>query len=310
MVKGKISVTILSVLAVLLIAAAPGLNFPEVIPLPNGFRPEGVVMGRGTTIYAGSLATGAIYQADITTGQGSLAVQPQPGRVSVGLEFASRTGYLFVAGGPTGHGYVYDPATGASLADLTLAPGTPTFVNDVAVTQRAAYFTDSMRPALYRVPLLPNGRLPAAPTVHEVILGGDFVFVPGAFNANGIEATPNGRWLIVVNSTTGSLYKVNPSTGVATLIDLGGGSVPNGDGLLLVDQTLYVVQNALNQIAVVHLGSELTTGTIVDVLTDADFDFPTTVTRFGDWLYAVNARFSTPPTPDTEYWIARLPAAH
>ena len=25
-------------------------------------------------------------------------------------------------------------------------------------------------------------------------------------------------------------------------------------------------------------------------------------------LYAVNARFGTPVTPDTEYWISRLPA--
>jgi hypothetical protein len=82
--------------------------------------------------------------------------------------------------------------------------------------------------------------------------------------------------------------------------------VPNGDGLLLLGHTLYVVQNFLNQIAVVQLNSDWTSGTIVDTLTDSDFDIPTTVTSAAGALYAVNARFSTPPTPDTPYWITRV----
>ena len=38
----------------------------------------------------------------------------------------------------------------------------------------------------------------------------------------------------------------------------------------------------------------------------ADFDVPTTAARFGNSLYAVNARFSTPPTPTTEYQVVRV----
>jgi sugar lactone lactonase YvrE len=260
-------------------------------------------MGRGTTIYSGSLATGAIYQADVRTGEGSLLVEPQAGRASLGLAFDRRTGYLFAAGGPTGQGFVYDTDTGDTAGVFTFTTDT-SFVNDVIVTRDAAYFTDSSRPVLYRVPLGPGGQLPGSGAVQELPLSGDFVFVPGAFNANGIEATANGKYLIIVNTTTGSLYRVDPATGVATLIE--GASTPSGDGLLLEGRKLYVAQNFLNQISVVQLDPGFASGAVVDVLTDPDFDIPTTVTGFGDALYAVNARFTTPPTPDTTYAIVRL----
>jgi sugar lactone lactonase YvrE len=292
----------------LAVAAAPTPpNFPDVIDLPDGFRPEGIVMGRGPTVYVGSIPTGAIYQADVRTGEGFMLVPPQAGRAAIGLEFDQRTGYLFVAGGPTGSAFVYDTATGATVGTFTLASGTPTFVNDVAVTPSAAYFTESNQPVLYRLPLLPGGRLPGPGAVEVIELGGDFEFVPNAFNANGIVATPGGQALIIVNSTLGTLYNVDPATGDATLIDVGGATFPNGDGLLLVGRKLFIVQNRLNQVAIVALDSSFTSGQAGPVLTDPDLDVPTTITRFGGSLYAVNARFTTPPTPDTEYWIARLP---
>jgi sugar lactone lactonase YvrE len=286
-------------------AAAP--PFPETIDLPNGFGPEGVVMGRGQTIYTGSIATGAIYQANVRTGAGSILVPAQTGRAAIGLDFDQRTGYLFVAGGPTGNAYVYDTATGATVAIFDLAPTAATFVNDVIVTQSGAYFTDSARPVLYRLPLGPGGRLPDPGVVEEIELGGDFEFVPGAFNTNGIVATPGGKALIIVNSALGTLYRVDPATGEATLIDTGGATFPAGDGLLLVGHRLFVVQNRLNQVSVVRLDASFTSGELVAVLTDPDFAVPTTITRFGGSLYAVNARFGTPVTPDTEYWITRLP---
>jgi hypothetical protein len=70
---------------------------------------------------------------------------------------------------------------------------------------------------------------------------------------------------------------------------------------------LYVVQNQLNQIAVVELSADLTFGTIVDILISPDFRVPTTVAKFGSSLYAVNARFGMPPAPDTEYEVVRVP---
>ena len=300
------SMLFVSVLLTLGVMAALAAPFPSTIPLPDGFQPEGVASGDGHDIYAGSLATGAVYRADLNTGEGAIVVPPQEGRVAVGLKFDPRSNFLFVAGGPGGAGYVYDAGTGDTVAVYPFT-ALGSFVNDVVITQKAAYFTDSFQPVLYRVALEANGQL-ADPGVSEVIpLGGDFVFVPGGFNTNGIDATPNGKSLIIVHSSRGELYNVNPETGDASLIDLGGGSVPNGDGILLDGKTLYVVQNFFNQIAVVQLDTQLSSGKIETTLTDLAFDIPTTVAEFGNSLYAVNAKFSTPPTPGTPYEIVQVP---
>jgi len=126
------------------------------------------------------------------------------------------------------------------------------------------------------------------------------------FNANGIAQTPNRKALLVVNSMTGFLFRVDPETGVATQVDLGGASLTNGDGLLVRGRTLYVVRNLLNQVAVIKLNASGTRGRLVDTLTSPDFDVPTTVAAFGNSLYLPNARFTTPPTPNTTYWITRI----
>jgi sugar lactone lactonase YvrE len=276
--------------------------FPDVIPLPNGFQPEGIATGTGTTFYVGSIPTGAVYRGDLRTGKGEVLVQAQAGRFAIGLKFDDRSGLLFVAGGPTGFAYVYDGDTGANVAAIQLTT-LPSFINDVVITNDAAYFTNSFQPFIYRVPLENNGELPAVPTGEQISLGGDYQFTPGAFNANGITATPDGKTLIIVNSTEGAIYQVDPATGVATRIDLGTGGVPSGDGILLQGKTLYVVQNVLNQIAVVELSADLSSGLITETITNPAFRVPTTVTRFGNALYVVNARFGTVPTPDTEYEV-------
>jgi sugar lactone lactonase YvrE len=303
--RSLIALTLI-VLSVVTIAAVPGQAFPEVIPLPDGFQPEGIASGKGTTFYVGSIPTGAVYRGDLRTGEGAVLVPAQDDRAAIGLKYDERTGLLFVAGGLTGFAYVYDGETGANVAEIFLSDE-PRFINDVVITRDAAYFTNSQQPSLYRVPLENNGDLPDSPTVDEIPLTGDYVFTPNAFNANGIAATPNGKTLIIVNSVDGVLYNVDPDTGVATRIDLGGESVLNGDGILLQGKTLYVVQNFMNQIAVVKLNPKLTEGTVVETITSPFFRVPTTIARFGSSLYAVNARFGTPPTPDTEYEVVRVP---
>ena len=48
------------------VAAKP---FPKTLPLPDGFQPEGIEIGPGTTFYVGSIPTGAIYRGDLRTGE-------------------------------------------------------------------------------------------------------------------------------------------------------------------------------------------------------------------------------------------------
>ena len=289
-----------------LTAADDGGRFPDTISLPNGFRPEGITIGRGTTIYVGSIPTGAIFQADLATGRGSLLVPPQPGRAATGTSFDPRTNLIYVCGGPTGAAYVYDAGTGATVAVFQLTTVTPTFINDEIITRDAVYFTDSRQAVLFKIPLSAGGRLAPDAAVVPIPLTGDFVQVPGVNNANGIEATANGKSLIVVHSTLGTLYRVDPDTGDARLIDLGGVSVVNGDGILLRGNRLFVVQNRNNQIAQIKLDHRLETGELERLITNPRFDVPTTIDDFHGRLYVVNARFTTPPTADTTYTIEQV----
>ena len=312
---------IMAVVAVVATLSAPASAdrrpiFPDVIPLPNGFHPEGIVIGQGARFFAGSLVDGTIWTGDLRTGDGGPLVTPDEPRTALGLALDPKGRHLFVAGGPFGAAYVYDASSGATLATYQLTSEPVTLVNDVFVTRDAAYFTDSFRPVLYRLPLGKRGALPDPSEIVEIPLGGDFQFIEPLpefnVNANGIVATPNGKWLIVVHTGLGKLYRVDPHTGVATEIDLGGAAVPNGDGLVLSGRTLYVVQNFLNQIGVVQLRRDLEAGTVGEPIMSDDFRIPTTADRFGPYLYAVNARFDvappplagTPPSPDVEFEIS------
>lgn len=273
-------------------------TFPNQIPLPLGFSPEGIVNGNGTEFFVGSLLGGAIYKGDLRTGEGFMLVPQQEERVAVGLDYDQKTDYLFVAGG-FGVVYVYNATTGAEVAviELNATPFPGTFINDCIVTKDAAYFTDSFQPVFYRVPLGNNGQLPDPVLVETIPLSGDFQFFSDDFNSNGIVTTPNGKQLIIVNSTSGLPYLVNPMTGVAHEIDLGGTSLSSSDGLVLQGKTLYAVQNFLNQIAVVQLSPDFHSGEVVRTITDPEYKIPTTATIFGSRIYAVNARFDVAPPP-------------
>ena len=85
-------------------AACATAAFPDTIALPNGWQPEGIAIGNGTTFYVGSIPTGAIFRGDLRTGQGAPLVQGATGRAAIGVDFDR--GRLFVAGGSTGTGFV------------------------------------------------------------------------------------------------------------------------------------------------------------------------------------------------------------
>ena len=122
---------------------------------------------------------------------------------------------------------------------------------------------------------------------------------PGAINANGIARTPDGRALLIDQTNTGKLFRVDPVTGVTQQLNLA--PLPHGDGILRRGEILYVVQNQLNTVAVVRLNRFGTACRVIATVTDPRFDTPTAVAIFGDRLYLPNARFATPPTPTTPY---------
>ncbi|MFL7839370.1 MAG: SMP-30/gluconolactonase/LRE family protein, partial [Candidatus Promineifilaceae bacterium] len=291
----------------LLVLALPALAdaFPETVPLPTAFQPEGIAIGRGPTFYAGSLADGRILKGNLRTGASAVLAPGVAGNQAVGMSYDARSGYLFVAGGGTAEGRVYDGQSGELLETYAMASGGPAdFINDVVVTRDAAYFTNSFAPYIYRVALGSGGQL-LDQAAEAIMLQGDWVQGPD-FNANGIVAKQDGRTLIVVNSGQGKVFQVDPQDGTAKEIVLVSGAVPFGDGLVLQGQDLYVVQNQLNQISVIRLSPDLETGIAFDgPISSPLFNVPTTAKVFGSSLYVVNAKFGSDPGV-TDYEIVRV----
>jgi hypothetical protein len=298
--------TLLMALGMATPVAAHGLQ--DTLDLPNGFNPEGITRGPGGTLLVGSIALGAVYQLNPRTGDGEMLVPAVEGRAAVGMKWDRRSDYLYVAGGPTGKVFVYDARDGSDVAVFDVGTSEGTLVNDVVITRNAVYITDSYRAVLYRLPLGCWGELATDAELEEIPLVGDFQFNPEGINANGIVAPSfRGDVLLMVNSDFGELYKVDPATGDTIRVDLGEDNLMTGDGMLLAHGQLYVVQNFLNQIAEVTLSDDYLSGEVTGILTHEDLDIPATIARVGCSLYAVNARFSTPVTPETTYTVVRVP---
>lgn len=286
-----------SVAAVLVSASftvtATAKSFPETITLPGATSAEGIATGIGSSFFAGDLFKGDIYQGDLRSGSASLFIDAPDGRMAVGLRVDVPHDLLFVAGGFTGQGYVYDARTGGDVAVLQLAdPTLGTVINDVIVADGAAWFTDSFQPHLYRVPIGADGSIGVPSTL---VVSGPAAHLSGPFNLNGIAATPNGRTLIVAHSGDGALYTVDPVTGASAAI--AGANVPDVDGILFEAGRLWAVQNS-NQVTELRLSPDLSSATVERVITSGQFQVPTTVARQGSRLAVVNAKFDTgfPPT--------------
>lgn len=293
------TLAILTLVTTLLLGVSPAVaaTYPERIPLPDGFYPEGIEVGTGHDFYVGSLLDGAVYKGDLRTGKGKVLAAGVEGRFIAGLSFDRRSGLLWAVGGDsTGQmAFAFDGQTGRLVHRVSI-PGT--FVNDVVVARDALYVTDSIAAVFWTVPLTNRGA--PAGAAQDVPLSGEFQFVSQGdlpINLNGIDVTADDKTLVAVHSSLGVLYRIDPATGQATEIDLGGDTVPFGDGIVLHGRTLYVVQNFPNILAVVELQPDLTSGEVVDTITSELFRVPATGARFGNSLYLVNARFDVAPPP-------------
>jgi sugar lactone lactonase YvrE len=281
------------------VSASPASGRPGVdsIVLPGATSAEGIAVGSGSTFYAGDLFAGDIYRGDLRRGTASLFIDAPAGRMAVGMSVDQRHGLLIVAGGFTGQGYIYDIASGATVAGYQLGdPSAGSVINDVALTRSGAWFTDSTAARLSFVPI---GRGGVPGPARTLALTGPAAELSGAFNLNGIVVTPDGSTLIVAHSTNAALYTVDPTTGASA--EISGVHVPNVDGIVLSAGRLWAVQGFDNQISVIDLSPDLTSGVVTKVITSDLFQVPSTAARHGSELAVVNAKFDTgiPPTADS-----------
>jgi len=289
---------------------------PIVIELPQNFSPEGIATAKRHAFFVGSRTTGAIYRGSLRTGEGDILVEGGPDlagddRAATGLK-VDRYGRLFVSGADSKHIRVYDARTGDQLRDY-FAGDDAGFINDVIVTKRGAYLTDSNNAWLYFIPFGKRGKLG---DLERIALHGDYINGDG-FNANGIEAARGGKSLIVVKSNTGELFEVDAATGDADRIEVtgGDGELINADGLLLKGRKLYVVENrddpdpnaaGVGVITVVKLDRNLASGRIARTIHSELFQVPTTIARSGGRNYVVNAKFGL-PNPEGSFEVVKVP---
>lgn len=279
---------------------------PETVALPDGFQPEGIAVA-GRFGYFGSRADGDIYRADLRTGRGQ-RISEGPGTPALGLKVGPLD-RLYVAGGDSGTVRIVSTRTGKTLRTLRVNRGTA-FVNDVVLTADAAWVTDSAAAQVYRVPIRRDGRLPRLADVRTIELRGAWEQpAEGEIGANGITESPDGKALLVVDSTAGELFRVERSgrrAGVAEKVRLRGADLSSGDGMLLEGRKLWVVRNRLNIVNVLKLDRDGDRGVKTRSFTSTDFDVPTTIARWRGAFYLPNARFTTPPTPTTTYDVVRV----
>ena len=257
----------------------------KVILLDGAKGAEGIAAGEGSTFFAGDLATGDIYRGDIHKDTAKKFIDAPDGRVAVGLKADTRHDLLFVAGGPTGQAYVYDTDTKKTVRTYQLTDKAA-FINDVALTDDGAWFTNSRQAELYFVPVDDDGDLG---DVRTLALKGPAAELSGDFNLNGIAYSSDARRLVVAHTANEALYTVSPRTGASTKID--GITVPNADGLVVKDSVVWVVQNFSNQVSRIRVNFHESTGTVREVITSPHFNIPTTAALFDDSLAVVNAKF-------------------
>ncbi len=278
--------------------------------------PEGIAYSSETgNFYTGSTVDGKIFRGNLETSDVEIFVEgtngdsPKPA-YGMALDDQNR---LWVVGGPTGTIYVYGVDTGESLSEIQTPEAEATFLNDVVVTQEgSAYITDSFRPILFKVPVTADG-------IEELESWLDFTGTPLTYtsgetvlenvNLNGITVTEDDRYLITVQMNTGELYRIEIESKEVTQIDLGGETVTNGDGLVLDGQTLYVVRIADNEVDIVELSEDFTSGTVEARFSDPAFIWPATAAKADDQLLVVNTQFNRQEqgNPDLPFSILSVP---
>jgi sugar lactone lactonase YvrE len=270
-------------------------------PSTDAKNPEGVA-ARGGTFFVGATGDGTIYRGTVDSPTVTEFIAGATGKSAVGMKVAG--GRLYVAGGTTGKIVVYDLATRQQVASFDT--GTGGFLNDLVVTHRGDVFvTDSSRPFIWHVTA---AQVSAGSGTPEQIAVGPEIAFPGGFNLNGIVARGDGRRLIVVQTNTGKLFRIDLGTGPSSarrIQQIDAPPLPGGDGLLLDRGRLIVVEGAPAALQFLKLDRGDTRARLVGTRTDPTLRGPSTVARAHKLLLVVNADFATSTMPFTVSGLPR-----
>jgi sugar lactone lactonase YvrE len=266
-------------------------------------NPEGVAaQGHSGSFFVGATGDGTIYRGTVDSPTVTEFIAGGVGKFAVGMKVAG--GRLYVAGGPTGKIVVYDLATRQQVASFDTGAGG--FLNDLVVTHRGDVFvTDSFRPIIWHVTAAQVTA--GSGTPEQIGVGPEIAFTTG-FNLNGIVARGDGRRLIVVQTNTGKLFRIDLGTGPSSarrIQQIDASALPGGDGMLLDRGRLVVVEGAPPALQFLKLDRGDTRARLVGTRTDPTLHGPSTVARAHKLLLVVNADFATSTVPFTVSGLPR-----
>ncbi len=279
----------------------------ETYALPgDALFPEGIAYHAKTGhFYTGSVSNGDILKVDVQSGIASLwapgAAQGRAAATGLKIDALDR---LWICGGADAKVSVLD-ANGSLKKTWNMAAlHGAGFINDCIIDDTHVYFTDSRVQKIYRTTV--NDTLFGAMEAWLSFTDAQIPYAATGTNANGIEETPDGQFLIVVVSSSGKLYRISKADRSISEIPLNT-PVTSGDGLLLEGNRLYVSRNALNLIFPVDLTSGFRQGAVGEGFGEGLL-FNTTIARAGNYLLAVNGQLNRRATnsPVLPFSVSRV----
>jgi Cu-Zn family superoxide dismutase len=243
----------------------------------------------GDAYYVTDVGSGTIYRGDLDEPVADVFIA-DTGFGAGGIRVVGER--LLVARGFAGVS-LYERTTGAVIATWSVAEGS--WALRIAVAPNGdAYITDADAPVLYRIPASelqnPSAEVQDLPVFLEWP-DPPFHYERGFVNANGIVATPDGKFVLVGHETTGELFRVRLSDKQVRPVDLGRYRLISGRGMVLTgDRVLYVVRPARPAVAKLRLDARYQRGRLLSETTDPTFDGPTDAAIAGDRLLVTNSQ--------------------
>jgi hypothetical protein len=264
-----------------------------------GLYPEGVAYDPASnSFFVSSSTTATIGKVD-KQGNYTIFYREPDLKSSFGMKVDAKTGTLWVCTGDPNNS-IYktsatfkkqirlvglDLKTGKKLADIDLSnlvPGNH-FANDITLDEAGnKYITDSYSPVIYRVDA--SGK--------ATVFAQNDLFKGVGIGLNGIAWSKAG-YLLAVNDANGNILKITTTHPVVTEVAVPH-FFPGADGILLVNDTLYVVQNkGVNAVTQVVSQDDWKTGSVTGASGATDrFQNPSTLTRSAVQIYALNAKLN------------------
>jgi Cu-Zn family superoxide dismutase len=282
--------------------ALPGASaFPESIG----------VDARTGMFYTGSLIDGTVYRGSLDSAEATAFLAAgTDGRTSVAGVKVDERGRIWIADAFNGRVLVYDQ-DGRLLHTFVLSgPDAPT-VNDIAFAGDLAYVTDSARPFLYRLDMRDvsePGTTTESPWL-DVSSSVSYSTGEGPFgvNLNGIVASPDGQTLLIVQTNTGKLFRVDVASRTISEVTVADANLLFGDGLLRIGNSLYVARNAANEIVRLGLGPDWQTAQREATISDAAFAFPTALAAARGRLLITNSQLDAGANATIPFTVLDLP---